>query len=192
MEIKIYARNTHLSDRIAEYAHKKLEKLERYMPSITDVQLELRQEKHNNKEQPIAQLTVRNKRGAILRVEDRKQSDLHAAVDVVVDKMSRQISRYKDKSRRRGGAAWEESRLDWETAEAVPVSDMLDYDEVKEAKVVRRKEILLTPMSEQEAIDQMELLEHDFFVFYNGEEDAINVLYRRKDNDYGVLTPRID
>ena len=77
----------------------------------------------------------------------------------------------------------------------VPISDADladDYDSVEPHTVLRRKVISLTPMSEQEAIDQMELLGHDFFVFYNGEEDTINVLYRREDNHFGILTPQID
>ena len=131
----------------------------------------------------------------VLRAEDKKQEDLFAAVDVVVDKMYKQISRYKGKTKRKKGhEKWIEAEPAWDTVEIVPLSeaDIADYDQAAPREVLRRKVISLTPMSEQEAIDQMELLGHDFFVFYNGEEDTINVLYRREDGHYGVLTPQID
>jgi len=196
MNITIHSKNLTLSSRLQEYADNKVGKLERYLPNIIEARLDLRKEKHRGKDQPIAQLTVRNDRGIVLRAEDKKQEDLFAAVDVVVDKMYKQISRYKGKTqRKKGHEKWIEAAPAWDTVEMVPVSDADiadDYDSVEPRVVLRRKVVSLTPMSEQEAIDQMELLGHDFFVFYNGEEDTINVLYRREDNHFGILTPQID
>lgn len=193
MKVNINGRNMDVSDRVAEYAEKKLDRLERYLPNIIDASLELRTEKQNGKDHPVAQLTIRNNRGVVLRVEDKKQDDVFASIDVVVDKMYKQISRYKGKTqKRKGSERWIETA--WDTVETVPVtSDDLVEDYDREPKrVLRRKAVLLTPMSENEAIDQMELLGHNFFLFYNGEEDTMNVLYRREDGNYGILTPRID
>jgi len=195
MNITIHSKNLTLSSRLQDYADNKVGKLERYLPNIVEARLDLRKEKQRGKEQPIAQLTVRNDRGMVLRAEDKKQEDLFAAVDVVVDKMYKQISRYKGKTQsKKGHEKWIEAEPAWDTVEMVPITDadIDDYDREVQREVLRRKIISLTPMSEQEAIDQMELLGHDFFVFYNGEEDTINVLYRREDNHFGILTPQID
>jgi putative sigma-54 modulation protein len=194
MDISIRVKNFTLSPRMEEYAEKKLSKLERYLPNIIEASLELHNEKHNGKEQPSAQLTVRNKRGTVLRAEDKKQADLFAAIDVVVDKMYKQIRSYKGKTQKRKGTKWAESEPEWAGMEEVPLDEpeIDDYDNQRELQVLRRKVIALTPMSEQEAIDQMELLGHNFFVFYNGTEDTINVLYRREDGNFGILTPQID
>ena len=196
MDITIRGKNTGVSDRLEEYAEKKLSKLEKYLPNIIEANLELRKEKRKAKDQPIAQLTVRNNRGVVLRAEDKKQTDLFAAVDMVVDKMYTQIRRYKTKTRRKGGEKWIESEMAWAGLEEAPVDDgdteVEDYDSAAVREVLRRKVVSLSPMSELEAIDQMELLGHAFFLFYNGEEDTINVLYRREDGHYGILTPQID
>jgi putative sigma-54 modulation protein len=200
MDIIVEGVDITLTDKIQTYAEKKLSRLDRYMPNLTEARLDLRMEKHKNTERPVAQLTIRNTRGTILRAEDRKQHDINAAVDIVVDKMYRQIERYKGKSKRGkkpgNGARWLENEAAWEAMENLPPveydDDEPDYDEVPQDAVVRRKQVLLTPMSEQEAIDQMEMLGHNFFLFYNGEEDTINVLYRRQEEGYGILTPRLD
>jgi len=195
MNISIRGKNIDISDRVEEYADKKMTKLERYLPNIVEASLELRTEKHKGKEQPVAQLTVRNNRGVVLRAEDKKQTDLFAAIDIVVDKMYSQIRRYKDKSARHKSSSTQWIEADWDMVEALPADDEAeidDYDNEPLNQVLRRKQIMLTPMSEQEAIDQMELLGHDFFVFYNGTEDTINVLYRRQDGNFGILTPQID
>lgn len=198
MEVKIHTKNMTLTPRLEDYVNKKIDKLARYLPNISDVRVDLRQEKKNGKDMPAIQLTVRNQRGTLLRAEERKETEVFAAIDVVIDKMYKQISRYKGKSQKRKGKSgnptkWLEAETEWDTMEMVPVTadDIDDYDN-EERQVLRRKTVMLTPMSEPEAIDQMDLLGHDFFLFYNGEEDAINVLYRRKDGNYGILTPRID
>jgi len=193
MQIKIHTKSVNLTPRLEDYITKKVERLERYMPNIANVRVDLRQEKHKGKEVPAVQLTLRNERGMIIRAEERRETEVFAAVDLAVDKMYKQISRYKGKSKKRKNSKRVESEAIWDTVEMIPVSteDVEDYDAV-EPEVLRRKDIMLVPMSEAEAIDQMELLGHDFFVFYSGKEDAINVLYRRKDGNYGVLTPRLD
>jgi putative sigma-54 modulation protein len=194
MNVDIHSRNMTLSERMEDYANKKLQKLERYLPNIMEASLELRKENSKSKEQIMAQLTVRNSRGMLLRSEDKKQADVFAAIDVVVDKLYRQIRQYKSKSRRKGSDRFLENEAAWEGLEDLPSEEIEieDYDNEGIHEIIRRKEVSLTPMSEQEAIDQMELLGHDFFLFYNGTEDTVNVLYRRKDGQYGILTPRHD
>jgi putative sigma-54 modulation protein len=195
MDIRIKGLNVSVSERVNEYAERKLDKLDRYMPNIVEARLELSVEKRKSKEQPVAQLTVRNNRGTILRAEDKKSETLMASVDSVIDKMYRQIERYKGKTNRRkgnGSHRFLEPEAEWLQMESVPVEEPVDYDEVPMQQIVKRKMIALVPMSEQEAIDQMELLGHTFFVFFNGEDESINVLYKREDEQYGLLTPTID
>ncbi len=190
MEIQIHTRNLDVSNRLREHVEKKLSRLDRYLPHIAEVRVDLAQE-HQKRggDRSVAQLTVRNSRGTILRAEDKSQADIFAAVDMVIDKMYRQISRYKGKRRRRAGDRFETLEPELAAAEAVPI----DADEAEESavEIVRRKQIEMIPMSEEEAIDQMELLGHDFFVFYNAERGAMSVLYRRQDGGYGLLEPTV-
>ena len=195
MNVVVYGMNITVSERDREYAEKKLTKLDRYLPNIVEARIELGNEKNKNKEQPVAQLTIKNTRGVILRAEDKKQQDIRAAIDVVIDKMHRQIERYKGKVRHRSNDKWATPVYEEELAEVeeAPVEEVIeDYDSLPKTEVVRRKAVMLTPMSEHEAIDQMELLGHNFFLFYNGTEETINVLYRREDGQYGILTPQVD
>ncbi len=190
MHTQIYGRNLDITQRLQEYAEKKLSRLDRYLPNIADVKLELSQERHRNGgDKSVAQLTIRHHRGAILRAEDKSQADVFASVDMVVDKMYRQISRFKGKRRRH--AADRFVALDPELAAAEPLPEDIAEEEESEAQIVRRKQVELAPMSEDEAIDQMELLGHDFFVFFNANTGVINVLYRRKGGNYGLLEPSV-
>ncbi len=188
MNIQIHARNLDVSNRLQDYVEKKLNRLDRYLPQISEVNIELAtQHQRKGGDRSIAQLTVRNARGTILRAEEKNQTDIFAAVDVVVDKIYRQISRYKGKRRRRAGDKFEVVEPELAAAEAVPVEIEDEADEMTE--IVRRKRIELIPMNEQEAVDQMDLLGHDFFVFYNAETGTVSVLYRRENGGYGLLEP---
>jgi putative sigma-54 modulation protein len=188
MQIEIHGRNLHVDQRLQEYVQKKLNKLDKYLPNIAAIHVDLAHERqHKGGERAIAQLTVRNSRGTVLRSEDKKQVDIFAAIDMAVDKMYRQISRYKGKQRRRNGERFESVEPELAAAEAVPIDVPEDNDAPGE--ILRRKELDLMPMSEDEAIDQMELLGHDFFMFYNASTDKINVLYHREDGGFGLLEP---
>lgn len=189
MELKIQARNVDVTPRLQEHIEKKVSKLDRYLPNIRELRVDLAMEhRKQGQDQCIAQLTLRNTRGVILRSEEKKQTDLMAALDVALDKMYRQIERYKGKRKRRGGDRFAETEADLASVEPVPVD--VEAEEEKTA-VVRRKRVNLVPMTEDEAIDQMELLGHSFFIFYNAETAKIGVLYRREDGNYGVLEPEL-
>ncbi len=187
MELKIQARNVDVTPRLQEHIEKKVSKLDRYLPNIRELRVDLAMEhRKQGQDQCIAQLTLRNTRGVILRSEEKKQTDLMAALDVAMDKMYRQIERYKGKRKRRGADRFAETDADLAAVEPVPGE--VETEEEKTA-VVRRKRVNLVPMTEDEAIDQMELLGHSFFIFYNAETAKIGVLYRREDGNYGVLEP---
>jgi putative sigma-54 modulation protein len=164
---------------------KKVGKLDRYLPTAQEARVELSETRsaRSATDRFVAQLTV-PARGVVLRVEERKD-DIYAAVDAVIDKMHRQIERYKGKHwRGRGNGAGAETLVLPETEEEARARPP--------GVVVRRKRFALTPMNEAEAIEQMQLLGHDqFFVFYNAETSRVNVLYRRKDGDFGLIDPEV-
>jgi putative sigma-54 modulation protein len=132
------------------------------------------------KDRYVAQLTARGHR-ALLRTEERA-SDITPAFDAAIDKMQRQMERYKGKRYhgREGARAVAEAETFPPDAEAV------------ESVIVRRKTFELIPMQESDALEQMKLLGHDnFFIFFNIETDSIGVLYRRRDGTYGLIEPKV-
>jgi putative sigma-54 modulation protein len=186
VSVTIQARDFSVSPRLREYVEKKVSKLDRYLPTINEARVELAEVKsaRSAADRHVAQLTVHS-RGAVLRAEERKD-DIFAAVDAVLDKMQRQIARYKGKHWRgpgdRAGAETLALPLEEEAtpAEAAPPASV----------VVRRKRFALTPMDEAEAIEQMQMLGHEaFFVFYNADTNRVNVLYRRRNGDLGLIDP---
>jgi putative sigma-54 modulation protein len=186
MNMVVRGRNINITPRLEEYVDKKVGKLDRYLPTIDEARMELAvEETRSAQHSQIAQLTVRS-RGHILRAEERAQ-DIFAAIDAVAEKMQRQITRYKDRLYERGAprsARTESIRI--------PELELLpESEEEPLGTIVRTKKFPVTPMDAEEAIEQMELLGHDFFVFFNSEVNGINVLYRRKTGDYGLLQPEL-
>ena len=185
MELSIHTNGMKLSQRLETYVEKKTEKLDRYMPGLQNVNVELSQRKAKNAgDRRVAQLTIRDRRGAILRAEE-KNDTIYGAIDSVINKMYRQIKRHRGriKDHRRNGSN--------DMVEAIP-PDLLVLDDVPTPRIMRRKQFSIQPMSENEALDQMILLDHDFFVFNNRDDNSVNVLYRRKDGNVGILQPTVD
>lgn len=183
MDIVIRGRNVDISPRLQSYVERKVERLDRFMPNIITVHVDLATENHRAGKRDVAQITLRNARGTILRAEERTD-DHFVAVDAVVDKIFRQIERYKGKRKRRNGAS--EDFTGYETAIDLP-SESFDSP-----AVIRRKTFSMIPMHEEEAIEQMELLGHDFFVFVNAESGGVNVVYVRHDGNFGLLEPEVE
>lgn len=184
-KIEIQARNMRLTDNTREYVEKKAAKLERYLQEIDEVRVELSHVKtaRSANDRQVAQITLRGK-GFILRTEERAD-DVRAAFDTALDKMQRQIERYKGKhyrGRGDGRSAAEVVEEEWpvdETGELLPL-------------IAKRKKFVLVPMTEEEAVEQMRLLGHDnFFVFFNAEQNSIQVLYKRRNGTYGLIEPVI-
>ena len=186
MELSIQGHNLEITTRLQNYVEKKTARLDRYMPNLNSVNVDLTTENTRSAvERQVAQITIRDDRGTILRAEERN-SDIFAAIDAVIDKLYRQIERYRGKRKRK----YRETVEDFDMGEPLPQGEAEVLDD--EATIVRRKRFALHPMSAEEAIDQMELLGHDFFIFFNIADDAINVIYRRRDSNYGLLQPEFD
>jgi putative sigma-54 modulation protein len=182
MELIVKGKNVEVTDRLRTYVERKIGKLDRYLPSISEAWVELTTEDAKAaQDRQVCQITVRSN-GTILRAEERSD-DMFTAIDTVLDKMYRQIARYKGKRKNR----WRGAGM---TAEPLPL-EVVEEAEEESSNIVRVKRFPMTPMHADEAIEQMELLGHDFFVFFNADEGQINVLYRRKDGNYGLLQPEL-
>jgi len=203
MNVSVRGENMRVSDNLKEYAVEKVNKLDRYLPNITDIRVDLsRQHTKRGEDLTIAQITLRHHRGAILRAEEKLAGEddeaVQAAINTAIDKLYRQIDRFKGKRRDRKRRSKDIERFvatpeELELAEEVPEYDEIAADypitEADETDILRRKAVALVAMSEDEAIEQMELLDHSFFMFLNGETGDVNVLYRRANGGYGVLIP---
>lgn len=177
MRLIIQGRNIEVTDLLRQYIEKKVGKLDRYLSTIDEAHVDLAVERTKSAEdRQVVQLTLKDG-GAILRAEERT-GDMFASLDAALDKIRRQIRRYKGKQQDR-----------WHGK--LKGKPPLEGYEESAPRIVKVKRFQMTPMDEEEAIEQMELLSHDFFVFFNVNTDSINVLYRRRDGNYGLLEPEL-
>ena len=170
MKIIVTGKNINVSDKIQTAIEKKFEKLGKYFADDIKANVVIHPEKAKLK----MEATIATK-GAIFRAEDVSQ-DIFDCIDIVADKLSSQMSKYKGKMLRKN-----------KSNESVRFEMIPETAEPEEGKVVKTKRFELTPMTVDEAILQMELLQHNFFVFLNVETDSVSVVYKRQDKDYGVL-----
>jgi putative sigma-54 modulation protein len=196
MEIEILGDDLRVSEALMNYVQKKLEKLDRYLPNIMDVRVELgREHTRRGEDYAVAEITIRHRRGAILRAQEKVAGEMELAINLAVDKMYRQIQRFKGKRIRKGRERFSASLEELNVAEAIPeieVDGDVQEQPPVDAEIIRRKNVAVIAMSEEEAIEQMELLGHTFFIFFNQATGSINVLYKRRAGGYGVLNPLVE
>lgn len=189
MEFSVQGHNFVVSKKLQAHIENKAERLQRYLPGAELARVEIRRQGTKRDAPKKVQLTVHRKH-TLLRVE-QSDADPYAAFDAALNKMYTRVARFKGRRRDRRQVGIPED-IELATAEELP-SDVLDamqesLDE-EPAKVVRTKNFTVVPMSTEEAIEQMELLGHDFFVFMSDADGKIKVVYRRKNGDYGLLQP---
>ena len=179
MQIAITGRNLEITEALRRYAEEKVARLQKFVDQITSVHVILMIEKYRQ----IAEITLRI-RDLIIRGEE-SSDDLYCAIDLVADKIERQILRYKEKIVEHSGRGPGRSRGRDEISEgeAEPFSE-------DEPRIVKAKRFAMKPLSPDEAALQMNLLGHNFFVFRNARTEEVNVLYRRQDGDYGLIEPQ--
>lgn len=197
MDVIIQGHNIKVNDALENYARRKLDKLDRYLPNINEVRIDLTHQHTKRGEDLIsAQITVHHKRGAILRAEERVPGDVNAAITAAVEKMYRRVQRFKGKRSRKGRERFSASIEELNVAENIPNVEEFVEEEAEtnsaQSQIVRRKEVSVGAMNEGEAIEQMELLGHTFFVFFNDATGSVNVIYKRSAGDYGLLIPRVE
>ena len=193
MEIIISGQNVKVNDALEEYARKKLSRLDRYLPNITDVRVDfVRENSRRGEDLARAQITVRHRRGAILRAEESVPGDFQVALNQALDNMYRRIERFKGKRSRKGRERFSATVDELNLAEELPeISDGAAPEE-EEVQITRRKEVIVIAMTEDEAVEQMELLGHNFFLFFNDDTRSINLIYKRRAGGYGILIPRLE
>lgn len=175
MELFFKGKNIDVSEETEDYIRRKINKLERHLPNMEEVHVELSQEKTKAAENRfVVQITI-NSHGTLLRGEERSSS-IAAAADVVVDVLNRQIERFK-------------GRLYRSQRKAESVRKGLDTKQEDATPIVKVKHFAVRSMFPDEAAEQMELLSHNFFIFLNEENERFSVLYRREDGNYGMIIP---
>lgn len=176
MRLQVKARNLEVPKAIHDYAERKLAKLAKRLAESTRVELELAVERNPSiAESHVAEATVWTK-GPVLRAREASP-DMKAAIDQLAEKLERQVERYVAKRRH---------EHDWRPQPELPAAGP---SEGGETLIVKTKRFVVEPMTPEEAILQLELIGHDFFLFRNADSGEINVLYRRRDGRYGLIEP---
>lgn len=184
MTVNIRGKNIDVTPALKDYVEKKASKVTKQFRTIGDISALMRVEKGDSvKGERVGDCVVEISfpaGGVIFRAQETTK-DMYSSIDLVIEKIERQIHKYKTKLMR---GRYNNFREETPAVNAVPAEE-------PEFKVVRSKRFIMRPMGVEEAIMQMNLLNHDFFVFFDDELEAVNVVYRRKDGDYGLLSPEL-
>ncbi|MDO8670692.1 MAG: ribosome-associated translation inhibitor RaiA [Dehalococcoidia bacterium] len=184
MELIIKGRNTEIPDVARDYIEKKIGKLDHYLEHLVQTEVEVAEEKTKSQGDRFVVQVTAIADGTILRAEER-DADMRAAVDAVSHSIIQQIKRFKGKSSRRGRSGLAIRDIEQDTPD--PADE--DQDETEAGILMRVKRFPIKPMYPEEATEQMELLGHSFFLFFNASTDRYSVVYRRGDGQYGMIEP---
>lgn len=199
MDISIHGDGIKISEGLDQYIRSRVDRLDRYLPNIAHVGVELAIIRtHRGADIAIAQITVQHARGAILRAEEKmdieNRDTIRFAINKAADKLHRQIDRFKSKRKAKNQRVRDKYRAtvaELDAAEDIPESALtVDDEAAAQTEILRRKQLELIPMNEEEAIEQLELLDHNFYMFMNADSTQVNVLYRRDNGGYGILVPQ--
>lgn len=169
MMVAVRGKNIELTNALKEYVERKLNKLEKYL-ELQDAQVTLKVEKGTHKVEVTIPIN-----GMILRGEEQTE-DMYASIDLVVDKLEKQINKYKTRLSKK-------AKVDGK-------SPVVAGGDVYEDSVIKKtKRFAFKPMSTEEAVMQMNMLGHSFFVFSNSDTEEVNVVYKRNDGNYGLIEP---
>lgn len=176
MSVNVKGRNIEVTPALREYVEKKVAKVTKQFKAVGDISAVLKVEKGNH----IVEITVPAS-GILLRAQETTK-DMYSSIDLVVEKIERQIHKYKTRLMKRKYANF---------ADPTPVISAEGVAEDGEFQIIKNKHFTMHPMTPEEAILQMNLLNHDFFVFFDPDLGSTNVVYRRKDGKYGLLSPEL-
>lgn len=189
MKLVIQGKNIEITDAIREYVNQKVEKAVSHFQNLTtevDIHLSVARNPRINPKQT-AEVTI-YANGSVIRAEESTES-LYASIDLVADKIARQLRKFKEK--RQDNKTTSNAKM-VDVVDELPVVEDLIGDRTPElpAEVVRTKYFAMPPMTVQEALEQLQIIDHDFYMFRNAETGEINVLYERKSHGgYGVIQP---
>lgn len=179
MKFEFRGKNIEVTQALKDYAEKRLSKLERYIEDVRTAQVTFSIEGEKHKVEVTIPLN-----GIILRGEEATD-DMYSSIDAVQEKLERQIDKYKTKLYKH------HKGIGFKQAVVEEIKNEAAKDE-EGFRIVRTKRFALKPMDAEEAIMQMNLLGHNFFVFFNAETEEVNVVYRRNDGNYGLIEPNFD
>ncbi|MDY0092264.1 MAG: ribosome-associated translation inhibitor RaiA [Candidatus Vecturithrix sp.] len=177
MQVTVTGRHFEITDPLRQHIESKLNKLDRYLDGITDVHVVLSVEKHRH----IAEINLQANGSLIRGVEEKH--DMYLAVDTVIEKIERQVKRQKDKDSDRKG------RFANKTQDLVSTETVESEEFKAPPKVIRTQRMAIKPMSIDEAAMQLGLTKEDFLAFLNSETNQMNVMYKRRDGNYGLIEP---
>jgi putative sigma-54 modulation protein len=172
MNIIVTGRQIEVTPALKNYSEKKIKKIKRYLSNITEAVVTINVEKYRHKVEVLLKVN-----GVLIQAEGTT-GDVYSSIDDVVDKLERQIKKYKEKlvSHRKT-----EGKVTTEKTDVMATSEF--------GRIIKNKRFELKPMSPDEAVMQMELLDKDFFIFTNDNSGDINVIYRRRDGNFGLIEP---
>ena len=180
MELQITGTNMEIAPAVRRYVERKLGKLNRHLPNIIESKVEISEEKTRSRQQHYLVRVTVDGRGAVFHGEERGE-DLFKAIDKVSATMTRQLEHHKGKLYDKGrGSSLARGEFSGE-------AEMVEPDR----KVVKVKRFAIKPMTLSEATEQMELLGHNFFLFFDADAEGIKLLYRRNDGNYGLIEPEL-
>ncbi len=180
MQIAVTFRHMESSDAVRSYVEEKLAKVKKYIEEPIDAQVVLSVQKKINQRAEVTMVA----KGLTMKSAEEKE-DMYAAIDLMVDKIERQLKRYKEKLKRHKGSTGAQRFVDKAVISAPSVDDSHDAPEI-----IRSHSFSVKPMSVEEAVMQMDLLHKDFLVFTDDRSEEMNVVYRRKDGNYGLIVPQ--
>lgn len=179
MNISFQGKNIEVTQSLQEYAARKIERIGKFFDGIIKVEIEFIVEKNPRiQDSNRVEVTIFTN-GTVIRGQ-AASTDMYGSIDFVADKLERQIKRYKNRLIQRS----KQNRKNNENRTMKPRKGS------EEQRIVKVKQFYVKPMPPQEATLQMDLLGHDFFVFLNSESEEVNVIYRRKDGNYGLIEPK--
>ena len=179
MEIQVTGTNLEISPRAQRYIETKFNKLNKHLPDIIDIKVEISEEGTKSpQERYVVKATVNSGAGSNGFHGEERAEDMLVAADHVMEVLTRQLEKHKGKLYERGRG---NQSVRGKFAEPEPVETA--------KKIVKTKRFIIEPMSPDEAIDEMERLGHDFFLFTDNKADEVRLLYRRKDGNYGLIQP---
>ncbi len=192
MKLVIQGKNIDITDAIRDYVQQKIDKAVNHFQNLTtevDVHLSVARNPRINPKQT-AEVTI-YANGTVIRAEESSE-DLYASIDLVADKIARQLRKYKERRQDKNKVVGKPTELPNEVNDELPIVSDLIGDRTPElpSEVVRTKYFAMPPMTIDEALEQLQLVDHDFYMFRNAETGEINVIYERNHGGYGVLQPR--
>jgi putative sigma-54 modulation protein len=189
MDLVIKGKNMDVTESLKDYAQQNISRITKILHGIIDAQVSFNVNKNQSvQSNQIVEVTL-HLSGGVIRAEEAKDN-MYAAIDLVTDKLERQLRRFKGKHNHIDRVKTSAGTLELEFETPVEVVEQHEFTEESEApQIVRNKQISVDPMRAEEAARQMELLGHDFYVFRNTETKELNVLYHRRDGHYGLIEP---